>query len=107
MGHGVRDMLPGYDCPYEAVYLPATTFGLTGILSRDRAICIFEHDSERPLTRHLGYDKDEFGAVKGYQLVIRSIATLGKCVDPIYMCQRETYCCSHSYDYREWMILPR
>jgi primary-amine oxidase len=82
MGHGVRDMLPGYDCPYEAVYLPATTFGLTGILSRDRAVCIFEHDSERPLTRHLGYDKDEFGAVKGYQLVIRSIATLGKCVDP-------------------------
>jgi len=77
MGHGVRDMLPGYDCPYEAVYLPATTFGLTGILSRDRAVCIFEHDSERPLTRHLGYDKDEFGAVKGYQLVIRSIATLG------------------------------
>ncbi|KAG9317752.1 copper amine oxidase [Chiua virens] len=59
------------------VYLPATTFGLTGILSRDRAICIFEHDSERPLTRHLGYDKDEFGAVKGYQLVIRSVATLG------------------------------
>ena len=82
MGHSVRDMLPGYDCPYEAVYLPATTFGLTGILSRDRAICIFEHDSERPLTRHFGYDRDEFGAVKGYQLVIRSIATLGKCVDP-------------------------
>ncbi|KIJ20486.1 hypothetical protein PAXINDRAFT_7722 [Paxillus involutus ATCC 200175] len=77
MGHAVRDMLPGYDCPYEAVYLPATTFGLSGIVSRDRAICIFEHDSERPLTRHLGYDKDEFGAVKGYQLVIRSIATLG------------------------------
>ncbi|KIJ69836.1 hypothetical protein HYDPIDRAFT_104468 [Hydnomerulius pinastri MD-312] len=77
MGHSVRDMLPGYDCPHEAVYLPATTFGLTGIVTRDRAICIFEHDSERPLTRHLGYDKDEFGAVKGYQLVIRSIATLG------------------------------
>ncbi|KAG8218933.1 amine oxidase catalytic domain-containing protein [Butyriboletus roseoflavus] len=68
MGHAVRDMLPGYDCPYEAVYLPATTFGLTGILSRDRAICVFEHDSERPLTRHLGYDKDEFGAVKGETL---------------------------------------
>ncbi|KAF9226809.1 amine oxidase catalytic domain-containing protein [Gyrodon lividus] len=77
MGYAVRDMLPGYDCPYGAVYLPATTFGLSGIVSRDRAICIFEHDSERPLTRHLGYDKDEFGAVKGYQLVIRSIATLG------------------------------
>ncbi|KAG6369484.1 amine oxidase catalytic domain-containing protein [Boletus reticuloceps] len=77
MGDCVRDLLPGYDCPYEAVYLPATTFGLTGLLSRERAICIFEHDSERPLTRHFGYDKDEFGAVKGYQLVIRSIVTAG------------------------------
>ncbi|KAL4249686.1 Amine oxidase [Abortiporus biennis] len=25
MGASVRDMLPGYDCPYEATYLPATT----------------------------------------------------------------------------------
>ncbi|KAF9234360.1 copper amine oxidase [Melanogaster broomeanus] len=84
MGHAVRDMLPGYDCPYEAVYLPATTFDFSGFVSRDRAICIFEHDSERPLTRHLGYDKDEFGAVKAYQLVIRSIATLGKYFDYIF-----------------------
>ena len=57
------------------------TFGLTGIVSRERAICIFEHDSERPLTRHVAYYEREFGAVKGYQLVIRSITTLDKCVN--------------------------
>ena len=78
MGHAVRDMLPRYDCPHEVVYLPATTFGLTGIISRERAICIFEHDSERPLTRHVAYYEHEFGAVKGYQLVIRSITTPGQ-----------------------------
>lgn len=54
--------------------------GPLGSIRRERAICIFEHDSGRPITRHTGYDKGEFGAVKGYQLVIRSISTVGKYV---------------------------
>jgi primary-amine oxidase len=78
MGQSVRDLLPGYDCPDEATYLPATTFSATGTMTRKRAICIFEQDSGRPITRHLGFERSEFGAVKGYQLVIRSIATVGK-----------------------------
>lgn len=77
MGQSVRDMLPGYDCPHEAVYLPATTYSVNGLTTQQRAICIFEHDSGRPLSRHLGYEENEFGAVKGYELVIRSIATVG------------------------------
>ena len=39
MGTSVRDMLPGYDCPDESIYLPATTFALTHTLTRSRAIC--------------------------------------------------------------------
>lgn len=74
MGTAVRDMLPGYDCPYESVFLPATTQG--GI--RKRGTCIFEHDTARPLTRHTGYGDGEFGAVRGYVLVVRSISTVGK-----------------------------
>ncbi|KAG1735034.1 amine oxidase catalytic domain-containing protein [Suillus lakei] len=77
MGQSVRDLLPGYDCPDEAIYLPATTFSATGMMTRKRAICIFEQDSGRPISRHLGFERSEFGAVKGYQLVIRSIATVG------------------------------
>ncbi|KAH7912931.1 copper amine oxidase, partial [Hygrophoropsis aurantiaca] len=75
MGSSVRDMMPGYDCPHEAVFLPATTFATAGFSTREKAICIFEHDTGRPLTRHLGYAENEFGAVKGYELVIRSIST--------------------------------
>ncbi|KAG1845992.1 carbohydrate phosphorylase-domain-containing protein [Suillus tomentosus] len=45
MGQSVRDLLPGYDCPDEAIYLPATTFSATGMMSRKRAMCIFEQDS--------------------------------------------------------------
>ncbi|KIY73996.1 amine oxidase catalytic domain-containing protein [Cylindrobasidium torrendii FP15055 ss-10] len=77
MGSSVRDMLPGYDCPHEAVYLPATTYGATGSVTRKRAICIFEQDSGKPLTRHAGWMNGEFGAVKGYILTVRSISTVG------------------------------
>jgi len=77
MGGNVRDMLPGYDCPHEAIFLPATTHSFMGSITRQRAICIFEHDTGRPLTRHMGYSEGEFGAVKGYVLVIRSISTVG------------------------------
>lgn len=77
MGSAVRDMIPGYDCPYEAVYLPATTYNSLGSISRERAICVFEHDTARPITRHTGYHDGEFGAVKGYILTVRSISTVG------------------------------
>ncbi|EGO02293.1 hypothetical protein SERLA73DRAFT_86572 [Serpula lacrymans var. lacrymans S7.3] len=90
MGKSVRDLLPGYDCPDEATFLPASTFTATGTFTREKGICIFEHDTGRPLTRHLGYDEAEFGAVKGYELVIRSISTVGNydyrnCVVIVYM----------------------
>lgn len=77
MGSAVRDMLPGYDCPHEAVYLPATTFTHMGTIIRERAICVFEQDTGRPITRHTGYDEEEFGAVRGYVLTIRSTSTVG------------------------------
>ncbi|KAI0034736.1 amine oxidase catalytic domain-containing protein [Vararia minispora EC-137] len=84
MGSATRDMIPGYDCPDEAVYFPATTFTGQATLYRPRAICIFETDTHRPITRHTGYEKDEFGAVKGYVLTVRSISTVGKYFDYIF-----------------------
>ncbi|EMD39459.1 hypothetical protein CERSUDRAFT_91968 [Gelatoporia subvermispora B] len=77
MGSAVRDLLPGYDCPADATYLPATTHGHAGSLTRRRAICVFEHDTARPISRHTGYAPGEFGAVKGYVLIVRSISTVG------------------------------
>lgn len=78
MGQAARDMLPGYDCPYEAVFLPATTHSAQGSLVRERAICIFEMDTGRPITRHTGYSEGEFGAARGYVLTVRTISTVGK-----------------------------
>jgi primary-amine oxidase len=78
MGTAVRDLLPGYDCPHEAAFLPAVNFAGVGYVHRERAICVFEQDSGRPITRHTGYAEGEFGAVRGYVLTVRSISTVGK-----------------------------
>jgi primary-amine oxidase len=78
MGSAVRDLMPGYDCPHEAVFLPATTYTTTAYMERNYAICIFESDTGRPITRHTGYSESEFGATKGYTLTLRSICTVGK-----------------------------
>ncbi|KAF9266153.1 amine oxidase catalytic domain-containing protein [Marasmius fiardii PR-910] len=76
MGLAVMNMLPGYDCPHNGVFLPVTTWAPVGSFNVERAICVFEHDTESPLTRHSSYVDGEFGAVKGYVLVVRSIITI-------------------------------
>ncbi len=78
MGSLVRNMIPHYDCSQEAVYLPAITHTSLGNVVVERAICIFEQDTGKPLTRHFGYEEGEFGATKSYVLTVRSTTTVGK-----------------------------
>lgn len=78
MGEFTKDLIPQYDCPMESVYLPATTFSVLGNIQRQRAICIFEQDVGKPLSRHYGYQEGETGSVKSYVLTVRNINTLGK-----------------------------
>ncbi|THU91056.1 amine oxidase catalytic domain-containing protein [Dendrothele bispora CBS 962.96] len=79
MGTAVRNLIPYYDCPAEAVFLPATSMTPTGTVKRDRAVCVFESEGggARPITRHTGWLKGEFGATKGYVLIVRSVSTVG------------------------------
>lgn len=76
MGSNVRDVILGYDCPADATLLPAMVHELGSTVRRD-AICVFEREGTRPLSRHLGYEKNEAGAVKWYELVVRSVSTVG------------------------------
>lgn len=79
MGQTVRPLMPLYDCPAGSVYLPATIFDGEGVTKvTPRATCIFEMDTNRPITRHAGWGVGDWGAVKGYVLVVRSISTVGK-----------------------------
>ncbi|KAJ7067387.1 amine oxidase catalytic domain-containing protein [Mycena amicta] len=77
MGTSTRSVIVGYDCPHEAHLLPAITHTDSGTLIRRDAICVFERDSGKPLSRHTGYMKKEMGAIKGYELVVRTISTVG------------------------------
>ncbi|KAK4686906.1 hypothetical protein P7C73_g3209, partial [Tremellales sp. Uapishka_1] len=76
MGGLVRSVILGYDCPYHSTLLNATVHE-AGSRTIRNAICVFERETGRPLSRHTGFAKDEMGAVKGYELVIRSISTVG------------------------------
>ena len=76
MGGTVREVILGYDCPADAILLNATVHELQSSV-RKNAICVFERESGRPLSRHTGAQKDEMGAVKGYELVVRSVSSVG------------------------------
>lgn len=73
MGGLVREVMVGYDCPAHATLLNATVHE-GGTTTRRNAVCVYEREAERPLSRHTAKDRDEMGAVKGYELVIRSIS---------------------------------
>ncbi|KAJ7763953.1 amine oxidase catalytic domain-containing protein [Mycena maculata] len=77
MGDSTRSLITGYDCPYDALYLPGITHSDIGTMLQKDAICVFERDSGKPLSRHAGYMKGEMGALKGYELVVRTISTVG------------------------------
>ncbi|KAL7423655.1 hypothetical protein Q5752_001236 [Cryptotrichosporon argae] len=76
MGGSVRPLIKGYDCPAHATLLDATVHE-AGSTTRPGAICVFEREGDRPLSRHTGYGPGEMGAVKGYELVVRSVSTVG------------------------------
>ncbi|RXK35243.1 hypothetical protein M231_07497 [Tremella mesenterica] len=76
MGGSVREVILGYDCPTYSMMLNATIHEL-GSSVRKNAICIFERESDRPLSRHFGEQDGESGVVKGYELVVRTITTVG------------------------------
>ncbi|KAJ6561792.1 amine oxidase catalytic domain-containing protein [Mycena capillaripes] len=77
MGRATRALIKGYDCPYDALFLPGITHTDVGTLLQNDAICVFERDSGKPLSRHTGYMKGEMGAIKGYELIVRTISTVG------------------------------
>jgi len=77
MGALVHELIPNYDCPHGAVFLPATTHAATGSMTNPRAICIFEMDSGKAMTRHRGYVRSETGVVKDFVLVVRSVTSVG------------------------------
>lgn len=77
MGGTVRELMLNYDCPADALLLNATVHE-AGSSTRKNAICVFENEKHIPLSRHTeAGHKNVMGAVKGYELVVRSISSVG------------------------------
>lgn len=76
-GFGLQafDLLPGYDCPSYATFLPVTWYRAGKYFERKNAICIFEAVSDHPLQRHTTEHK--VTASKNSYLVVRTVSTVG------------------------------
>lgn len=76
-GFGVMmyELVPGYDCPAYADFLPITYHGDGQSFKRKNAICIFEFTDHAPLSRHTS---DFYTTVsKNTYLIVRTVSTIG------------------------------
>lgn len=74
-GLNTFEMIPGYDCPIYATYLPVSLYREGKHYQTKNAICVFEAVSDHPLQRHTTGRK--VTASRNSYLVVRSVATLG------------------------------
>lgn len=74
-GVSMYELVPGYDCPTYADFLPITYHGRGESVTRNNAICIFEFTDHAPLSRHTS----EFYTTvsKNTYLIVRAVSTVG------------------------------
>jgi primary-amine oxidase len=66
MGSTMFELVPGYDCPAYATFLPTTV---------PNSICIFEYTADCPLQRHTADHRVSIS--RNTYLVVRSVSTVG------------------------------
>jgi primary-amine oxidase len=76
-GFGINayELVPGYDCPGYATYLPVEWYRNGHFFKRRNAICIFEAVSDHALQRHTTGAKVTVS--KNSYLVVRTVSTVG------------------------------
>ena len=85
IGANAYPLVEGFDCPFGSTFWDLSFFDKNTTVTHRDAICIFEHDSGHPLSRHragdLAHDNawgfENLGVVKGSALSVRFIATVG------------------------------
>ncbi|KAI8852336.1 copper amine oxidase [Chytridium lagenaria] len=79
IGAGMFELLDGYDCPQGSTYFDLDYYDF-GAKTNYNNVCVFEDDSNLPISRHWGDQGDatysSFGVNKGYNLVIRGVSTV-------------------------------
>ena len=70
-------LMPGVDCPQDAVYFHAALPSPTGRpRQRDRVICVFERDAAAPLWRHSEALNKAYEGRPATELIVRSIPSV-------------------------------
>ncbi|KAG7459628.1 hypothetical protein MATL_G00212750 [Megalops atlanticus] len=79
IGRFAHELVRGIDCPYAAVYVDTFRYIDVSAAQRFRnSICIFEHDTGRPLRRHFAdFFHNSYGGMPNSALVIRTITAIG------------------------------
>ncbi|KAI1884170.1 hypothetical protein AGOR_G00223680 [Albula goreensis] len=79
IGRFAHELARGVDCPYSAEYVDTYRYIDTNKPMRFRnSICIFEHDTGRPLRRHFSdFFSNSYGGLANSVLVIRTITAIG------------------------------
>jgi primary-amine oxidase len=74
-GSNAYELVPGYDCPAYATYLPIKWYHDGKFHQRKKAICVFEAVSDHLLQRHTTGNKVTVS--KNSYLVVRTVSTVG------------------------------
>lgn len=82
LGAEMGTLIEGYDCPWGSTFWNLTYHSGNGSVINTNSLCIFEADMNFPLSRHRtgasnNYGFSKLGTVKGAQLIVRAIATVG------------------------------
>ncbi|KAF2268147.1 amine oxidase catalytic domain-containing protein [Lojkania enalia] len=82
LGTTLGTLVEGFDCPWGSTFWNVSYGSYNKTTVNEDAICIFEADMNFPLSRHraggsMPYGFSNLGTVKGAQLTVRSIATVG------------------------------
>ncbi|KAH7075705.1 copper amine oxidase [Paraphoma chrysanthemicola] len=82
LGAEMGTLIEGYDCPWGSTFWNLTYHSGNGSVINTNSLCIFEADMNFPLSRHRtgasnDYGFSKLGTVKGAQLIVRAIATVG------------------------------
>ncbi|KAH7398984.1 copper amine oxidase [Phaeosphaeria sp. MPI-PUGE-AT-0046c] len=82
LGAEMGTLIEGYDCPWGSTFWNLTYHSGNSSVINTNSLCLFEADMNFPLSRHRtgasnDYGFSNMGSVKGAQLIVRAIATVG------------------------------
>jgi primary-amine oxidase len=75
MGFNMYELVPGFDCPAYATYLPVSFRQGESTITRNNSICVFEYTADHAIQRHT--TPTHVSVSRNSYLIVRTVATVG------------------------------